>query len=156
MMQKVYDWPIQFSSVTQSCPTLCHPMDYSTPGLPVHDQLPEFTQTHVHWVGDAIQPSHWLIKLLLLQIPHTGNHVTGFRHWGVVLFLYEHCKDTLLNLCSHFVCIPWLWSHFKGSDSMFSKQHSSSGTEKLYVFIYCWLCWVFVAAWALWGAGATL
>ena len=48
----------QFSSVTQSCPTLCDPMDCSTPGLPVHHQLPEFTQTHVHWVGDAIQPSH--------------------------------------------------------------------------------------------------
>ena len=48
----------QFSSVTQSCPTLCDPMNRSTPGLPVHQQLPEFTQTHVHWVGDAIQPSH--------------------------------------------------------------------------------------------------
>ena len=47
-----------FSSVTQSCPTLCDPMDCSTPGLPVHHQLPEFTQTHVHGVGDAIQPSH--------------------------------------------------------------------------------------------------
>ena len=47
-----------FSSVTQLCPTLCDPMDCSTPGLPVHHQLPEFTQTHVHWVGDAIQPSH--------------------------------------------------------------------------------------------------
>ena len=49
---------IQFSSVTQLCPTLCDPMDCSTPGLPVHHQLPEFTQTHVRWVGDAIQPSH--------------------------------------------------------------------------------------------------
>ena len=48
----------QFSSVTQSCPTLCDPMNCSTPGLPVHHQLPEFTQTHVHQVGDAIQPSH--------------------------------------------------------------------------------------------------
>ena len=49
---------VQFSSVTQSCPTLCDPMDCSTPGLPVHPQLLESTQTHVHWVGDAIQPSH--------------------------------------------------------------------------------------------------
>ena len=46
------------SSVAQSYPTLCNPMDCSTPGLPVHHQLPEFTQAHVHWVGDAIQPSH--------------------------------------------------------------------------------------------------
>ena len=47
--------------VDQSCPTLCNPMNHSTPGLPVHHQLPEFTQTHVHWVGDAIQPSHPLM-----------------------------------------------------------------------------------------------
>ena len=46
------------SSVAQLCPTLCDPMDCSTPGLPVHHQLPEFTQTHVHRVSDAIQPSH--------------------------------------------------------------------------------------------------
>ena len=49
---------VQFSSVTQSCQTLCNPMNRSTPGLPVHHQLPEFTQTHVHRVGDAIQSSH--------------------------------------------------------------------------------------------------
>ena len=48
----------QFSSVTQSCPTLCDPMDYSTPGFPVHHQLLELAQTHVHRVSDAIQPSH--------------------------------------------------------------------------------------------------
>jgi len=48
----------QFSSVAQSCPTICDPMNHSTPGLPVHHQLPEFTQTHVYWVHDAIQPSH--------------------------------------------------------------------------------------------------
>ena len=48
----------KISSVTKSCLTLCNPMNRSTPGLPVHHQLPEFTQTHVHWVGDAIQPSH--------------------------------------------------------------------------------------------------
>ena len=49
---------VQFSSVTQSCPTLCEPMNCSTPGLPVHHHLPEFTQIHVHRVCDAIQPSH--------------------------------------------------------------------------------------------------
>ena len=49
---------VQFSSVAQLCPTLCDPMDCRMPDLPVHHQLPEFTQTHVHWVGDAIQPSH--------------------------------------------------------------------------------------------------
>ena len=54
------------SSVAQSCPTLCDPMNCSTPGLPVHHQLPESIQTHVHWVSDAIQLSHPLHPLLLL------------------------------------------------------------------------------------------
>ena len=49
---------VQFSSVAQSCPTLCDPMNCSTPGLPVHHQLLEFTQTHILWVSDTIQPSH--------------------------------------------------------------------------------------------------
>ena len=49
-------------SVAQSCPTLCDPMNHSTPGLPVHHQLPEFTQTHVHRVDDAIQPSHPMLS----------------------------------------------------------------------------------------------
>ena len=52
------NYSVQFSSVSQSCLTLCEPMNCSTPGLPVHHQLPEFTQTHVHRVRDAIQPSH--------------------------------------------------------------------------------------------------
>ena len=49
---------VQFSSVAQLCMILCNPMNCSMPGLPVHHQLPEFTQIHVHWVGDAIQPTH--------------------------------------------------------------------------------------------------
>ena len=56
---------VQFSSVAQLCPTLCNPVDCSMPGLPVHHQLPEFTETRVHWVGDVIQPSHPLCCPLL-------------------------------------------------------------------------------------------
>ena len=59
-------FPVQFSSVTQSCPTLCNPMNHSTPGFPVHHWLLESSQTHVHWVGDAIQSSHPRHPLLLL------------------------------------------------------------------------------------------
>ena len=59
---KMPDISVQFSSVAQSCPTLCDPMNSSTPGLPVHDQLPESTQTHVHRVSDAIQPFHPLLS----------------------------------------------------------------------------------------------
>ena len=55
---KPLDYSVQFSSVAQSCPTLCDPMNRSMPGLPVQHQLPEFTQIHIHQVSDAIQPSH--------------------------------------------------------------------------------------------------
>ena len=77
---------IQFSSVTQSCPTLCDPMNCSTPGLPVHHHFLEFTQTHVHGVGDAIQPSHLLSSLLLLPpIPPSirvfSNESTFCMRW---------------------------------------------------------------------------
>ena len=67
----------QFSSVAHSCPALCDPMDCSTPGLPVHHQLPEFTQTHVHWVGDAIQPSHPLSSPS--SAPNLSQHQSIFK-----------------------------------------------------------------------------
>ena len=57
---------VQFSSIAQSCLTLCDPMDCSTPGLPVHHQLPDSTQTHLYQVGDAIQPSHPLSSSVIL------------------------------------------------------------------------------------------
>ena len=60
--QHIHPSKCTFSSVTQSCPTLCDPMNRSRPGLPVHHQLPELAQTHVHWVGNAIQPSHPLLS----------------------------------------------------------------------------------------------
>ena len=70
---------LQFSSVAQSCPTLCNPMDCSTPGFPVHHRLLELTQTHVYWVGDAIQPSHPLSS----PSPPTFNlsKHQGFFQW---------------------------------------------------------------------------
>ena len=77
---------VQFSAVAQSCPTLCNPMNRSTPGLPVHHQLLEFTQTHVHRVGDAIEPSHPLSSLFLLPpIPPSirvfSNESTLLMRW---------------------------------------------------------------------------
>ena len=66
-----------FSSVIQSCPTLCDPMNHSTPGLPVHHQLLEFTQTHVHRVGDAIQPSHPLSSPS--PAPNPSQHQSVFQ-----------------------------------------------------------------------------
>ena len=69
---------IQFSSVAQSCPTLCNPMNCSTPGLPVHHHLPEFTQTHVHRVSDAIQPSHPLLSPFP-PAPNPSQHQSPFQ-----------------------------------------------------------------------------
>ena len=72
------DASVQLSSVAQSCPTLCDPMNRSTPGLPVHHQLPEFTQTHVHWVSDAIQPSHPLSSPFP-PAPNPSQHQSLFQ-----------------------------------------------------------------------------
>ena len=69
---------VQFSSVAQSCPTLCDPMNHSTPGLPVHHQVPEFTQTHVHRVSDAIQSSHPLSSPSPLA-PNPSQHQSLFQ-----------------------------------------------------------------------------
>ena len=65
----------QVSSATQSCPTLCDPIKRSMTGLPIHHQLLEFTQTHVHWVGDAIQPSHPLVPFSSCpqSLPESGS-----------------------------------------------------------------------------------
>ena len=71
-------YSVQFSSVAQSCLTLGDPMNRSTPGLPVHHQLPEFTQTDVHWVSDAIQPSHPLSSPSP-PAPNSSQHQSLFQ-----------------------------------------------------------------------------
>ena len=86
--------PVQFSSVAQSCPTLCDLMNRSTPGLPVHHQLPEFTQTHVHRVCDAIQPSHPLSSPSP-PAPNPSQHQSLFQ-W--VNSLHEVSKVLELQL----------------------------------------------------------
>ena len=83
----------QFSPVAQSCPTLCDPMDCSTPGFPVHHQLPEPTQTHVHWVSDVIQPSH----------PLSSPSLPAFSLSSIMIFSSESV-----------LCIRWpmYWSSY--------------------------------------------
>ena len=73
---------VQFSSVTQPCPTLCTSMDCSTPGLPIHRQLPEFIQTHIHWVGDAIQ--HLILCHPLLRLPSIFPSIRVFSNESVL------------------------------------------------------------------------
>ena len=87
---------ISISLVAQSCPILCNPLDCSTPGLPVHHQLSEFTSTHVHWVSDAIQPSHPLSSpsppiFNLSQHQDLFKWVSSLRHVAKVLeFQLQH------------------------------------------------------------------
>ena len=87
---------VQFSSVAQLCPTLCDPMNHSTPGLPVHHQLPELTQTHIHRVGDAIQPSYPLSspsppaqshrKLMIMRMYNMITYIHSTKIWKTKLY----------------------------------------------------------------------
>ena len=96
--QRLFQWVSclhKFSSVTQSCWTLCNPMDCSTPGLPVHHQLLELAQTHVHWVGDAIQPSCSLsspsLPSIFPSIRDFSNELALCIRWRSVLELqFQH------------------------------------------------------------------
>ena len=88
---------VQFSSVAKSCLTLCDPMNRSTPGLPVHHQLLEFTQTHIHRVGDAIQPSHPLLSPSP-PAPNPSQHQSLFQ-W--VNSLHEVAKVLEFQLQHH-------------------------------------------------------
>ena len=75
-----FQWSVQFSSVAQSSPTLCDPMNRSTPGLPVHHQLPEFTQTHVHrWNHLVIPSSHLILSSPSLPAPNPSQHQSLFQ-----------------------------------------------------------------------------
>ena len=86
---------VQFSSVSQLCWTLCHPMDCSTPGFPVHHQLPELAQTHVYWVSDTIQPSH----------PLSSPYPSAFN-----LSQYQFSSVQLFSRVRLFAT-PWIAAH---------------------------------------------
>ena len=88
LFQTAFDSAFQFSLVAQSCPTLCSLMDHSKPGLPARHQLPEFIQTHVHWVSDVIQPSHPLSSPLPPAL-NLSQH-QGLFQW--VSFLHQVAK----------------------------------------------------------------
>ena len=88
-----------FSSVAQSCPTLCDPMNHSMPGLPVHHQLPKSTQTHAHGVGDAIQPSHPLSSPSP-PAPNPSQH-----HASVVGVRISIIFENILHIVNILICI---------------------------------------------------
>ena len=129
---------VQSVQSAQSCPTLCDLMNHSTPGLPVHHQLPEFTQTHVHQVGDAIQPSH---PLSSPSAPNPSQH-QGLLQW--VNFLHEVAK--VLGVSASASVLPmktqdwsplgwtgWISLQSKGLSRVFSsttfQKHQFFGTQ---------------------------
>ena len=91
-------WSNQFISVTQSCLILCDPRDCSTPGLPVHHQILKFTQTHVHWVSDAVQPSH------LLSSPSPPTFYLS-QHQG--LFKWVSSFHQVAKVLEYFIMKEW-------------------------------------------------
>ena len=119
---------VQFSSVAQSCLILCDRMNRSMPGLPVHHQLPEFTQTHVHWVGDAIQPSHPLLSpsppaLNLSQHQGLFKWVSYSHQVAKVLeFQLQHQSFQWMNIQDWFPLgwIGWISLQSKGLSRVFS------------------------------------
>ena len=142
-------WLYQFSSIAQSCPILCDPMACSTPGLPVHHQLPEFTQTHVHWVGDAIQPSHPLSSSPLLPAFNLSHH-QGLFQWVDS----SSCGQSIgalasvlpMNIQDWFplVLTGWISLKSKGLSRVFSnttvQKHQFFGTQfSLWSIFMIWL-----------------
>ena len=100
-------YSVQFSSVAQLCPTLCDPMNRSTPGLPVHYQLPEFTQTHIHRVSDAIQPSHPLSS----PSPPASNPSQHQSLFKCVTNLNTDSQVTVHFSCQILTLLPEIWGY---------------------------------------------
>ena len=107
---------VQFNSVTQSCPTLCNPIDCSTPGFPVHHQLSELAQTHVHWIDDAIQPSHPLsspsplaFKLSHIRVFSSESviHIRWPKYWSFSFSIspYMNIQDWLPLGLTNFISL---------------------------------------------------
>ena len=147
----------QFSSAAQSCPTLCDPMDCSMPGLPVHHQLPEFTQTHVHWVGDTIQPSHPLLSpsppvLNLSQHQALFKLVSSLHQVAKVLGVSASASVLTMNIqdWSPLGWTGWMSLHSKGLSRVFSNTtvqkykffsaHCSINSYSAWIFIMCTYC----------------
>ena len=126
-----YSYIVQFSSVPQSCLTLCNPVDCSTRGFPVHHQLPELTQIHVRWVHDAIQPSH----LLLAPSPPAFNlsQHQGLFTWSVLLIRWPKASASTSVLpmntqdWSPLGWTVWISSQSKGLKSLL-QLHSSKAS----------------------------
>ena len=134
---------VQFSSFTQSCLTLCNPMDRSIPGFPVLHQLPELAQTHVHWVGDAIQPSHPLSSpcppaFNLSQHQGLFKWVSSSHSGGQSIWVSVSTSVFPMNIQDWFPLewIGWISLQSKGLSRVFSnttvQKHQFFSTQPLH------------------------
>ena len=120
----------QIRSVAQSCPTLCDPMNRSTPGLPVHHQLPEFTETHVHRASDAIQPSHPLLSSSP-PAPNPSQHQSLFQWVKYTQYYVSTSSSTKME-------------NFKDVHTYTNEWKVWVGVRQIFLqscFASCWLCW---------------
>ena len=125
----------------QSCPILCDPMDCSMPDLPVHHQLPEFTQTLVHWVGDAIQPSHPVIPFSCLQsFPASGSFQMSqfFTSGGQITGLSASASVLPMNIQNWFPLglTGWISLQSKGLSRVFSNTTAQKHQFFVLSFLY--------------------
>ena len=140
--EETQDLKEKFSSVSQLCLTLCDPMDYSTPGVRVHHQLPEFTQTHVHQVGDAIQPSHPLSSPSP-PAPNLSQHqglfpwVSSSHQVAKILKFQASASVLLMNIQDWF---PLGWTGWISLQSKGLSRIFSNTTIQKYQFFSTQLC----------------
>ena len=123
--RKLHFREVHFSSVAQSCPILCNPMNHSTPGLPAHHQLSEFTQTHVHRVSDASQPSHPLSSPSPPAL-HLSQHQGLFQWVGSSHQRIRASASILPMNIQHWFCLG-----LTGLITLMTKRLSSLGTSNL-------------------------
>ena len=136
---------VQFSSVAQSCPTLCNPMNCSTPGLPVHHHLPEFTQTHVHQVSDAIQPSHpWPSPSPPAPIPSEHQ---GLFQWANSAYKLNEQGDNIQPWHTPFLFetsrghqmhgwLDFTWDESEGPPQLHSSPGNCWGLGHIYIAVH--------------------
>ena len=133
----------QFSPVTQLCPTLCDPMDCSSPGLPVHHQFPELAQSHIHQVSDVIQPSHSLSSpyppvFNLSQHQHLFQWVSSSHQVAKSIGVSTSTSVLPLNIQDWFPLgwSPWVSLQSKGLSRLFSNTTVKSINSLVLSFLY--------------------
>ena len=140
-MRTLRIYSLQIRSIAQSCPTLCDPMNRSTPGLPVHHQLPEFTQTHIHRVSDAIQPSHPLSSPsppapIPPSIRVFSNELLSQQHSYITHSSVNYTYHVVHRAPSTYFSFNWKFVPFACLPPVLPLRTPASGNHKSNLFCY--------------------